>query len=129
MEVCHQKKIEKYEPVSTSIKSNGLAVYLFAIEVGASVYCSTAVKSCLFPLAFSGKLLNSTIKKLSLSSLKALFQIWLSRDCKRFLEEKVTISPIKAVSNAAPLSSSMSKTSKITSGSQVIQTSVKNCGI
>ena len=48
MEVYHQKKNEKYEPVSTSIKSNGLAVYLFVIEVGASVYCSVLLISLRF---------------------------------------------------------------------------------
>ena len=48
---------------------------LFAIEVGARGYCSTTVKSCLCRLGFSGKLLKSTIKKLSLSSLKPSFQI------------------------------------------------------
>ena len=96
MEVCHQQKFEKYEPLSTSIKSNGWPVYLFAIEVGARGYCSTTAKFCLLSLlGFSGKLLKSEIKQLSLSSLKASFQIWLSRDCNSWLEEKVTISPMK----------------------------------
>ena len=72
----------------------------------------TTVKFCLSYLDFSGKLLKSTVKKLSFSYLKASFQIWLFRVCKRWLEEKVTVSSIKAVSNAAPLSSSASKTSK-----------------
>ena len=125
-----RKKCHKYEPLSTSIKSNGWSVHLFGIEVGARGYCSTRVKSCLCRLGFSGKFLKSTIKKLSLSSLKASFQICLSRDCKRWLEEKVTISPIKTVSNVAPLSScSVSKTTKITLDCEAIQASVKNCGI
>ena len=96
MEVCHQQKFEKYELLSTSIKSNGWPVYLFAIEVGARGYCSTTAKFCLLSLlGFSGKLLKSEIKQLSLSSLKASFQIWLSRDCNSWLEEKVTIAPMK----------------------------------
>ena len=128
MEVWHQKKCQKDEPLSTSIKSNGWSVHLFVIEVGAKGYCSTTVKSSLCRLGFSGKFLKSTIKKLSLSSLKASFQICLSRDCKRWLEEKVTISPIKTVSNVAPLSScSASKTTKITLDCEAIQASVKNC--
>ena len=68
MEVWHQKKFKKYKPVSTSIKSNGCSIHLFAIEVGARGYCSTTIKCCLSCLGFSGKLLKSTIKKLSLSS-------------------------------------------------------------
>ena len=103
MEVWHPKKIEKFEPLSTSVKFN-----------------------C---LGFSGKLLKSTIKQLSFSSLKASFQIWLYRDSKRWTEEKVTLSPIETVSNSAPLSSSASKTSKITSDCQAIQLSAKNFGI
>ena len=129
MEVWHQKKFQKYEPLSTSIKSNSWSVSLFAIEIGARGYCSTTVKSCLCRLGFSGKLLKSTIKKFSWSSLKVSFQIWLSRDCNRWLEEKMTISPIKIVSNVAPLSCSALKTSKITSDCEALQASVKNCGI
>ena len=128
MEVWYRKKFQKYEPLSTSIKSNGWSVHLFAIEVGARGYCSTTVKSCLCRLGFSGKLLKSTIKKLSLSSLKASFQIGMSTDCKRWLDEKVTTSPIKTISKA-PLSCSASKTSKIPLDSEAIQASVKNCGV
>ena len=129
MQVWYQKKIEKYQPLSTPKKSNGWCVHLFAIEVGATGYCSTTVKSCLSCLGFSDKLLKSVIKKLSLSFLKASFQIWLSRDCKSWLEEKSEHIPCKTVSNVAPLSSSTSKTSKITSNCQAIQEYVKNCGI
>ena len=65
MEVCHQQKFEKYEPLSTSIKSNGWPVYLFAIEVGARGYCSTTAKFCLLSLlGFSGKLLKQKLSSL-----------------------------------------------------------------
>ena len=113
----HQKKFEKYEPLSTWIKSNCWSVHLFTFEVGARA-------SCLSHLGFPGKLLKSTIKELSLSSLQASFQILLSGDCKRWLEEKMTISPTETVSNVAT-----PKTSKITSNCQAVQASVKNCGI
>ena len=53
----------------------------------------------------------------------------MSRDCKRWLEEKETLSPIKTVSNVAPLSSSTWKASDTASNRQAIQASVKNCGI
>ena len=125
MEVWNQKIFEKYESLSTSIKSNDWSIHPFAIEVCARGYCSITVKSCLSHLSFSGKLLKS---KRSFSSLKASFQIWLSRNCKRWLEEKVTISPIKTVSIVAPLSSSTLKTSKITSNCQAIEASIKTLG-
>ena len=67
MEIWHQKQFEKYEPLSPSIKSVDLSVHLFAVEVGASGYCSTTLKSCLSHLDFSSKLPKSTIKELSLS--------------------------------------------------------------
>ena len=102
IEVLHQKKFEKYEPLITSIKSNDSFVHLFAIKVNAKGYCSKPGKSCLSRPGFSGKHLKSTIKQLNLPSLKASFQIWFSRDYKRWLEEKVTIYPIKTFSNVAP---------------------------
>ena len=95
IEAWYQKKFEKCEPLGTSIKSNGWSVRLFAIKVSAKGSSSTTVKSCLSRLGFLGKLLKSTIKQLSLSSLKVCVQIWLSRDCKRWLVEKVIISPWK----------------------------------
>ena len=135
MEVWHQKKFENYKLLCTSLKANHWSAHLFAIEVGTRGYCSTTVRLhmfhivCLCCLGFSGKLLKSIIKKLSLSSLKASFPVWLSKDYERWLEEKVTISPIKTVSNAALSSSSALKTSKFTSDCQAIQASVKIYGI
>ena len=76
MEVCHQKKFQKYEPLSASIKSNGRSVHHFANGVGVRGHCPTTVKSCLFCQSFSGKQLKSTIKQISFSSLKASLQIW-----------------------------------------------------
>ena len=125
IEVWHQKKFEKYEPLITSIKSNDSVVHLFAIKVNAKGYCSKPGKSCLSCLGFSGKHLKSTIKQLNLPSLKASFQIWFSRDYKRSLEEKVTIYPTKTFSNVVPLSSLTSKISKTTWNCQEIQAFVK----
>ena len=61
---------------------------------------------------------------MSLSSWKASFKIWFSRDCKRWTDKRVTISPITTVSNVATLSTSALKSFKITSGYQAIQTSL-----
>ena len=74
--------------ISKSIQSNRWPVHLFAIEVGARGYCSTDVKSCLSRPGFMSKLLTLTIKKLSLSSLKVPFQLWLSRDCESGLRKQ-----------------------------------------
>ena len=86
VQVCHQKKIITL--ISKSIQSNRWPVHLFAIEVGARGYCSTDVKSCLSRPGFMSKLLTLTIKKLSLSSLKVPFQLWLSRDCESGLRKQ-----------------------------------------
>ena len=83
MEVLHQKKFEKFQLLSSSIKSNGGSVYLFAVEVGAGGYCFTTVRSCLSGLGVSGNFMNSTLK-LILSSLKTSLQIWLSKGYKRW---------------------------------------------
>ena len=83
MEELHNKKCEKYHPLSLAMVSNGWSVHLLPIEVGARGYCSTNVKSCLMRLGFSSNLVKSTLKSLSLTSLKASFQIWLGRDPKK----------------------------------------------
>lgn len=103
MEVLHQKKFEKFQLLSSSIKSNSWSVYLFAVEVGAGGYCFTTVRSCLSGQGVSGNFMNSTLK-LILSSLKTSVQIWLSKDYKRWTEERVIRPLIKTVSNVAPLS-------------------------
>ena len=102
MEVLHQKKFEKFQLLSSSIKSNGGSVYLFAVEVDAGGYCFTTVRSCLSGLGVSGNFINSTLK-LILSSLKTSLQIWLSKGYKRWTG-KEWIPLIKTVSNVAPLS-------------------------
>ena len=58
--------------------------YMFPIEVGARAYCSSTVKSCLMRLGFSTSLVKSTLKSLSLTSLKASFQIWLPRNSRKW---------------------------------------------
>ena len=82
MEEWHKKKWYKYEGLLSSVSLNGWEAHLFPIGVGSRGYCATTVKSCLMRLGFSGKTLRTTLKSLSMSSLKASFQIWLSRDTR-----------------------------------------------
>ena len=84
MEVWHNKKFEKYHPLSLAMISNGWLVHMFLIEVGARGYWSATVKSCLIRLGFSTSLVKSTFKSLSLTSLKASLQIWLSQDSRKW---------------------------------------------
>ena len=84
IEECHRKKFEKYNSLSKAVMLNGWETYLFPIEVGARGYCGTSVKSCFSRLGFSGKLLRSLLKSLSLSSIKTSFHIWQSRDSKEW---------------------------------------------
>ena len=73
-----------YHPLSLAIVSNSWLVCMFPIEVGARGYCSAMVKSYLMRLGFSTSLVKSTLKSLSLTSLKASFKIWLSWDYKKW---------------------------------------------
>ena len=91
-EQWHEKKFLKYDPLSKSISSNGWKVYLFPIEVGARGYCGTSVKSCFHRLGFSGKLLKRLMKSVSVSSIKASFFIWQSKDSKTW-NKPVTTPP------------------------------------
>ena len=78
----HSKKFAKYDTLCEAIKLNGWKVHLFPVEVGARGYCGSSVKSCLLRLGLSGKLLKSSMKSLSLASMKASFHIWQCRDSK-----------------------------------------------
>ena len=91
MEQWHQTKYDKYEPLSSAIKSNGWKVNLFPIEVGARGYCSTSVKSCFQRLGFSNKQVRSTLKSLSFICLKASFQIWQARETKNWVTPTVSM--------------------------------------
>ena len=82
IEDWHKKKYSKYESLSSSIALNGWEVHLFPIEVGARGYCGTSVKSCFARLGFLGKSVRSLIKSLSITSIKASFFIWQSRDSR-----------------------------------------------
>ena len=82
MKEWHRKKFYKYNPLVTAIKSNGWSAHLFAVEVGTRGYCATSVKSCLLRLGLPGKMVRPILKSLSLTSLKASFQIWQARDVK-----------------------------------------------
>ena len=82
IEEWHRKKFAKYESLSKSISLKGWEVHLFPIEVGARGYCGTSIKSCFSRLGFTGKSVRSLLKSLSLTSIKASFFIWQSRDSK-----------------------------------------------
>ena len=82
IEQWHSEKFVKYDPLSKSMCSNGWETHLFPVEVGARGYCGTSVKSCFSRLGFSGKLLRSFMKSLSLTAMKASYYIWQNREVK-----------------------------------------------
>ena len=90
MEEWHKVKFDKYDSLACAIRSNGWSTYLFPIEVGARGYCSLTVKSCFLRLGLSNKLVRSTLKSLSLISIKTSFQIWLSRDNKDWSNPEIS---------------------------------------
>ena len=104
MEQWHSTKFHKYDPLCEAIKLKGWTVHLFPIEVGARGFSATTVKSCLSRLGFCGKLLKSTLKALSIASLKASFYIWVSRDSKKW--EQPPIEMPNSLSSAPEMSSS-----------------------
>ena len=61
MDVWHNKKFEKYYPLSLAMVSNGWSVHLFPLEKGTRVYCSANVKSSLMRLGFSTSLVRSIL--------------------------------------------------------------------
>ena len=78
MESWHSTKINKYLALETIMESNGWYGELFAVEVGASGYCSKSVLYCFKKLGFSNTLIRNTIKKLSKSSMECSFCICVS---------------------------------------------------
>ena len=85
----HNKKFVKYHSLSLAMVSNGWSVHWFPIKVGARAYCSVTVKSCIMRPGFCATLVKFTLKSLSVTSLKASFQIWLSRDSRKW-ENSIT---------------------------------------
>ena len=73
MESWHGTKINKYTALKTIIESEGWCVELFAVEVGGEGYCSMSVFWCFKKLGFNNKLIRTTIKKLSKSSMECSF--------------------------------------------------------
>ena len=47
MSQWHEEKSQKYYPLCCSIRSSGLSVYFYAIEVGTWGVCAKSVRSCL----------------------------------------------------------------------------------
>ena len=84
MEAWHNKKFEKYHPLSLEMVSNGLSIHLCLSEVGARGYCSATMKSYLMRLSFSTSLVKSILKSLSFTSSTASFQIWFPQDSKKW---------------------------------------------
>ena len=84
IEEWHRKKFFKYESLSKSVTLNGWEVHLFPVEVGARGYCGSSIKSCFMRLGFTGKSIRSLLKTLSLTSMKASFHIWQSRNTKEW---------------------------------------------
>ena len=84
IEEWHRKKFFKYDSLSKLISLNGWEVHLFPVEVGARGYCGSSIKSCFMRLGFTGKVIRSLMKSLSLTSMKASFYIWQSRNSKEW---------------------------------------------
>ena len=84
MESWHGTKINNYSALKTIIGSKGWCVELFAVEVSARGYCSRSFLCCFKRLGFNNKLIRSTIKKLSKSSMECSFCIWLARNNKEW---------------------------------------------
>ena len=84
MESWHSTKINKYLALKTTTEFSGWSVELFAVEVGASGYCSKSVLCCLKKLGFNNTFIWNSIKKLSKSSMECSFSIWLARNNKEW---------------------------------------------
>ena len=84
MESWHSAKISKYLTLKLTLESNGCFVELFAVEVGATGYCSRSILRCLKKLGFNNTLIRSNIKNFSKSSMKCSFCIWLVRNNKEW---------------------------------------------
>ena len=87
-------KPTSYEELCQSIESNGWKSHLFPVEVGARGYCGKSLLSCLRRLGLNTKIIKSTINTLSLASVKASFEIWLSRNCHKWSYEDKTIKKV-----------------------------------
>ena len=92
MEDWHREKTNRYFALTNKSKENGWIVSFFAIEVGARGYCSQSTVFCLRQLGFSSKAALKIGKSLGVTSMKASFVIWLSRNSKTW-ENPSSVSP------------------------------------
>jgi ubiquitin C-terminal hydrolase len=72
-------KRRKYKTLIEQIRSKGVIVDYFPIEVGARGYCAENVRSMLSRLGYSGKTSKALLKRAARSSLTASFVLWLNR--------------------------------------------------
>ena len=128
MEEWHRVKYNKYDPLTSAIKCSGWKTYLFPLEVGARGYCSSTVKSCLLRLGLSNKLVRSTLKSLSMLSIKTSFQIWLSRNNKDWSKPEKPQSQSKFPKKKSTSVITQAKDTNV--DKSVFKSSVKsNCGL
>lgn len=73
-------KSKRYQDLCVDIKLNGSIPNLFLVEVGARGYCGQSLTSCLRRLGQSAKSANSAVKTLSLTAMKAFFEIGITRN-------------------------------------------------
>ncbi|XP_057292608.1 uncharacterized protein LOC130621329 [Hydractinia symbiolongicarpus] len=110
MEKWHDTKTDKYSLLLRTIQVNGWAVHFFAVEIGARVYCSDSVRTCLRRLGFPPKLIRCTLKLLGFIAMKCSFHIWLARDSKPWETRTTTTdsfpeskSPFKFAKSKSPV--------------------------
>ena len=101
-------------PLKSVIENNGWYVDLFAVEVGARVYCSRSVLCCFKSLVLRNRTINST-KQLSKCSMEWSFCIWLARNNKAWSSKEIDLSEDPLV-HQNPLSTT-SKTNSLKTNS------------
>ena len=82
MSQWHEEKSQKYYPLCCSIRSSGLSVYFYAIEVGTWGFCAKSVRSSLRSLGFDNRLCRKILQTFSSPSLRCCFEVWLCRNSK-----------------------------------------------
>ena len=75
-----QKRCKYHARLVPAIRRNGWAASVYAVEVGARGYCASSLKSCLFALGMKHKRVKRICDRLSLTSLKCSFHIWMARN-------------------------------------------------
>ena len=121
MESWHSTKINKYLALKTIRESNRWCVEVFAVEVGASGYCSNSI--AFKKLGFNNTFIKNTIKTLSKSSTECSFCIWLARNNKDWTASAANCKlndPSKETCNLPSSLSSLKQTIKPVSNTKSI---------